>query len=281
MPVRKPNTSGMREGGTRLPRLAVFFLVCWLLPGHPAAGDEAAGSEPEVWIESARWSVELPPDAVLRVANELGDIRGRSSGDDKLLVAATIQRFAVDQHDSEVLISSEGGEVSVRTRYPSAEKRRPDGRLNGRIDLAVLVPSGKSMIVETQEGLIEVKGVDRDLSAKTGSGRIRVTTRRALDAETGAGELVAVIRKPGEETPARVKTGSGRLLLDVLNRPDLSLLATTGGSISKRLDDYEAATLVRQGSTSDLRLGKAPWFLEASSKTGSIQIRALPANELR
>jgi hypothetical protein len=277
-PLQGDPTSGARSRGVRL---AGLLLALWLFPVSGADCAEADGTQPEVWIQTTRQSAELPEASLLRVSNRLGDVRGRSSGDGKLLVAATIQRFAPDQADAEVLITHEDGVVVVRTRYPSAEKRRPDGSLNGRIDLAVLVPSGGRMVVETDKGLIEVKGVDRDLSAKTGSGRLRVTTSRALEAETREGELVAVIRKPAVERPARVSTESGRIHVDVLNRPDLTLFVKSKGPISKRLDAYPEAALINEGGFSELKLGEVPWFLQVSSATGPVDIRALPPNELR
>ncbi|MDE0883984.1 MAG: hypothetical protein OSB70_00480 [Myxococcota bacterium] len=273
---------GPRPGpGARWTKFSCLLLVLCLFPWREADCVETDEAQPEVWIHTTRQSAELPEASLLRVSNQLGDVRGRSSGDGTLLVAATIQRFAPDQADAEVLITHEDGAVVVRTRYPSAEQRRPDGRLNGRIDLAVLVPAGGRMVVETDDGLVEVKGVDRDLSAKTGSGRLRVTTRRGLEAETREGELVAVIRNPAAESPARVVTESGRIHVDVLNRPDLTLFVRSKGSIRKRLDAYPGAALVSEGEVSELKLGEAPWFLQASSATGSIDIRALPANELR
>ena len=257
--------------------LALGLFLC---PWGGVSAEQAKG-EPEVWIETERWPVELPAGTVLRVSNVLGDVRGRSSGDDKLLVVATIQRFEAGQEDAEVLISHEADEVVVTTRYPSAENRRPDGRLNGRIDLSLLVPAGSKMIVETGPGLIEVKGVDRDLAARTTSGRLRVTTSRALTAETRGGELVAVIRKPSAASPARLVTSGGSLRVDVLNLPDLTLSAKTAAPIATSLGDYPGARVRETDGVSQLRLGKPPWLVEVSSAKGPIEIRARPPHELR
>ena len=92
-PLQGDPTSGARSRGVRL---AGLLLALWLFPVSGADCAEADGTQPEVWIQTTRQSAELPEASLLRVSNRLGDVRGRSSGDGKLLVAATIQRFAPD-----------------------------------------------------------------------------------------------------------------------------------------------------------------------------------------
>ena len=244
-----------------------------------APGD--APATPEVWVESPRWQVELAPEVELQVFNPYGDVRGRSSADGKLLVVGIIQRFALEQDDAEVLIEEAEGRVKVHTRYPSAERRLADGRLNGRIDLSVLVPAGLKMRVETDSGFIEVKGVDRELVARTDSGRIRLTAARAVEAETKTGDLTAVLKDPTALQPARLVTETGALRVDLLDAPTLSLRAQTEGKLLPRFGQLEKAEPSRRSGFSELEVGKKPWGLEAVSKKGSIEIHALPPTGLR
>jgi hypothetical protein len=242
---------------------------------------QRAPADPEVWVDTPRWQVELAADTELRISNPYGDVRGRSSADGKLLVVGIIQRFDPEQRDAEVLIEEGKGRVVVRTEYPSADQRLADGRLNGRIDLSVLVPAGHKMRVETGAGLIEVKGVDRELVARTTSGRIRLTTARAISAKTVSGELIAVLKNPTALQPALLATGTGPLRVDLLDSPALALHARTAGQILPRfgrLDELEAS---RSSGLSVLSVGKEPWSLEAVSKQGSIEIHALPPTGLR
>jgi hypothetical protein len=258
--------------------LRVVFLLA--LVSGVAAGDDSSG-EPQVWVDTERWTVELPVDSVLKVSNRLGDVRGRSSGDGKLLVVAIIQRFALEQGDADVSIVTKGGEVVVETRYPSAEIRGKDGRLQGRIDLSLLVPAGARMEIETDHGLIEIKGISRDLVARTSSGRLRVTTGRTLTATTESGELRAVLKKATPSQPARLETKGGPLRVDLLDTPGLGIRARTGGKITPPQGDSERVQVARKDGISELRMGESPWALQALSESGAIEIHAVPPNELR
>ena len=263
----------------RLRRLWVVSLVALLWAGEIRSGEPSI--EPEVWVDTVRWKVELPSDSTLRIANRLGDIRARSSGDGKLLVVAIIQRFAPEQKDADVSISTYEGEVVVETRYPSAEALNEDGRLNGRIDLSLLVPAGLQMEVETVHGLIEIKGVKRDLTARTASGRLRVTTDREISAQTESGELRIVLKNPGMARPAHLETADGSLRVDLLDRPGLSLRARTAGEVVSWLGSLGERPASRENGISELRFGDSPFALDALSATGRIEVRALPVNELR
>ena len=258
-------------------------LLCGLMGAGivQAGAPQEAPAKPEVWVDSPRWEVELPPDVELRVSNPYGDVRGRSGPEGSLIVVGIIQRFALDQEDGEVLIEQGEGHMRVRTRYPSADHGLPNGRLNGRIDLSVLVPAGRAMRVETDSGLIEVKGVDRALVAQTDSGPIRLTTARGVEAETKTGELTAVLKDPSSGEPSRLVTGIGVLRIDLLDASDLSLRATTAGEIVTRFGQLEKAKPTRTGGHSSLEVGKSPWGVEAVSETGAIEIHALPPMRLR
>ncbi len=244
-----------------------------------SAGELAA--QPEVWIESPRWVVDLPEDSTLTISNPLGDVRGRSSGDDKLLVVGIIQRLAPDQDDGEVLISSSEGEVVVRTVYPSASELAQDGRPNGRIDLSVLVPAGRSMDVETRHGLIEIKGIKRDLKVRTGSGRLRVTTGLALSAQTESGELRVVLKNPTVAHPARLATETGELRIDLPDQPKIAIRARTAGQLRLTGGSLAEVPIDREGGVSGVQSGNAPWMVDARSEAGLVEIRALPEHELR
>ena len=267
---------GAEKGLSR--SLRVVFLLA-LVSGVAAAGDPP--EEPQVWVDTERWTVELPVGSVLKVSNRLGDVRGRSSGNGKLLVVAIIQRFALEQGDADVSIVTKGGEVVVETRYPSAEIRGQDGRLQGRIDLSLLVPAGGRMEIETDHGLLEIKGISRDLVARTSSGRLRVTTGRTLTATTESGELRAVLKNATPSQPARLETKGGPLRVDLLDTPGLGIRARTGGEMTPPQGDSEKVQVARKDGISELRMGKSPWALQALSESGAIEIHAVPPNELR
>jgi hypothetical protein len=137
------------------------------------------------------------------------------------------------------------------------------------------------MEVETGNGLIEIKGIKRDLVARTTTGRLRVTTGRSLSAETRSGELRVALKNPTQANPARLQTKSGELRVDLLDAPGLAVRARSGGALRSAGGSLAKAAVSREAGISEIRLGDEPWVLEALSESGLIEVRALPANELR
>ena len=70
---------------------------------------------------------------------------------------------------------------------------RPDGD-RSRVDLAILVPNGTSIVVEALNGLVETRGVHGDASFHTEIGDIRIHRHfGAVSASTETGSIEAVL----------------------------------------------------------------------------------------
>jgi hypothetical protein len=241
----------------------------------------AEHEEPEVWVDTSRRELELPAEATLRVVNSLGDVRARSSGDDKLLLVIVTQRFTIDQKDAQVEVSELPDGLSIETRYPSAIAGQRDGRLAGRIDLSLLVPPGAALEIETRHGLIEAKGVDRDLVARSTSGRIRITSARSVSARTDEGITRVALKQVSTANPARFESRGGSIRVDFLDTPGLPVRAMTRGEIIPRMGGELASEVERIEGKSEFRVGAGALALELVSQTGLIELRAVDAHELR
>jgi hypothetical protein len=241
----------------------------------------APRADNDVWLDTSRREFELPADSLLRVSNYMGDVRARSSGDDKLLLVVVTQRFEADQNDAEVEASEMPGGLSITTHYPSAVAGKKNGRLAGRIDISLLIPAGRSLEIETRHGLIEVKGVDRDLVAETGSGNLRITSARSVSARTVDGEIRTALRHPAPEHPARFESRGGSIRIDFLDVPELPIRATTGGEIIQKLGERSGTRVEWLDGQGRLEVGSGPPTLEVISKTGRVELRAVGAHELR
>lgn len=263
-------------------------VACLLLPlaGMDLAADagekkNSPPPEPEVFIESERREISLPQEATLRVVNLLGDVRARGTEADQLSVISVIQRFRPDQDDARVAIEEKEGRVEVTTHFPSAIAEATDRGLAGRIDVTILVPSGARMEVETKAGLIEVKGVGRDLQARSRSGRIRVSTSQGVSAHSESGLVGVTLRDPGAERPARLTTRSGDIRADFPEDPLPALFARTGGAIEVHSLPKNPTRDEDNPTISVLKIGKTPAVVHVESQTGSIALHAQKSYGLR
>lgn len=263
----------------------------WLLPGlvvalltAPATGEEntpSASAEPFVQIDTVRREFQLPESSTLRVVNHLGDVRVRSAEHDQLSVISLIQRFRPDQSDGRVLVEERDGHIDITSRYPSAITGADAQGLAGRVDITLLVPAGALLEIETAAGLIEVRGVARNLKALTKFGRIRVSTRYGVEADSETGALGITLRSASAERPIRLKTRSGEIRVDFPKQPLPGLFAGTRGEIETDGFSQQPKSSPNDEELSILQVGPSPEVIRAESETGRIRLRGLPALELR
>ncbi|MCH2170174.1 DUF4097 domain-containing protein [Myxococcota bacterium] len=264
--------------GRIAPRTALLSLIACVL-----LGDVASGQPPpdEFRVDDFQWTGDLSPSQVLRVHNPFGDIRARSSGDDRLSVAAMIQRFSRDQTDARIEIHQDRTPVEIEIHYPSATRPGPDGRKRGRIDLALLVPPGVRLEISTDHGNIEAKGVDRPLLTHSQSGDLRVSTSRPVDARTGSGRINATLRSPDPGEPDRFATQTGDIRVDFPKSGDVGVEARTRGSIVPHGLDESRFRLSHDGESSVLQLGSGSPAIRVESNQGTIDLHAMNKYELR
>ena len=233
---------------------AWITLLTSLLVSTSAPSAEREAEQP-VWLSTIRHEAELPPGTALEVWNRYGDVRARGLASGPLQVLAAVQRFQEDQEEPRIEIREKAGALRVEIHYPSADAAQSGDRLGGRVDVTVMVPSGGELRVETDFGLVEVKGVDRDLFAKSRKGRLELITDRPLDVRAEQGDTQLLLRRSLRDHPHRIRSGSGNIQLNVPASEPLSLRARTGGAIANQLaSDVESII----GETGELRVGTAP-----------------------
>ncbi|MFP6655524.1 MAG: hypothetical protein VCB25_07835, partial [Myxococcota bacterium] len=153
--------------------------------------------------------------------------------------------------------------------------------LAGRLDLTLLVPGGALLEIETAAGLIEVRGVSRDVKAQTKFGRIRISTRYGVEADSETGALGITLRSASAERPIRLKTRSGEIRVDFPEQPLPGLFARTRGEIETDGFSQRPKPSPNDASISILSAGASPSVIRAESESGRIQLRGLPALGLR
>lgn len=233
----------------------------------------AAEAEPEepVSLSVLRESTDLPPETTLRASNRYGDLRARGVDSGSLELIAAVQRFEPEQPEAQIQVGEEAGSLHVEILYPSADPAQPGGPLRGRVDLTLLVPRGRELHLETEFGLVETKGVERDLFVQSATGRLELITSRPLVARTEAGDMRLLLRHSLRDRPHRIRSGSGDIELNVPASESLHLRARTDGEIANGLSN-EAGSVVEEAG--ELLVGTPPFSIEIESRSGNIALHS-------
>ena len=163
----------------------------------PRAGLPTGEENPPVdfYVEPLHSTAKLDPAATVHIVNRWGDIQVRSATEaGSVQVDAAVQRIGESPPARPTFaISEDSGRFDLEVQYPAAalEPR------TGRVDLAVYVPDGMHVDLETLDGGIEVKKTSLDLKARTQSGDVFFINQGDVDVETDSGNVVARPTRPG------------------------------------------------------------------------------------
>ena len=255
---------------------------------------------------------------VYNLAGKVEVVRG--SGAD---VVVRITRGGADAARLDVLTGEVGGRQTLRVVYPDDQivypgmgrgsntsiRVRDDGTFWGRsgdrgddvrirgsgsgleawADLVIEVPSGKDFAAFVAAGEVDVRGVESDVSVKTGSGRVEVANVTGdLGVDTGSGSVSVT----GVRGSVNLDTGSGSVTIRDVDGDEVVVdtgsggvrgggirarsLAVDTGSGSIELDEVTSADVVLDtGSGSvELVLTADVENLDVDTGSGSVTVRA-------
>lgn len=143
------------------------------------------------------------------------------------------QRLTLNLGVGEIEASNVNGEIEIRTRSSGISAMGMKGRLTARTgsgSVRVETSQVDDLIASTGSGGVDLADVSaRSVRASTGSGSIeaRTVTSERLDASTGSG---GVRMEDVTAEDVRASTGSGRIRLEFLTTPrDLTIRSGSGG----------------------------------------------------
>lgn len=149
----------------------------------------------DFYVERMQSSTKLGQAARVTIINHWGDIRLRSGEAAGAIVAdAAVQRIGEPfpaKPEFEITEDSDSFELVVRYPGASLEPR------SGRVDLAVYVPEGFKVDLQTLDGTIEAKKTAVDLRARTRSGGVSFINQGRAEVETRSGTILARPTAPG------------------------------------------------------------------------------------
>lgn len=230
-------------------------------------------------LDRDSWSGPIAPGSSIRVDNAFGDVRLRHGGSEgNLEVAAILQQLSID--GSKLVLSVEITDDTTLVaivRYDHEGNPAPQAPRNdrARADLAIMVPEGFPIRVETSHGLIEVRDVRTDIDLHTTAGTIRVAKhhgRITALSEIGPMEITLLPSVTKKTQEFSTTTGPITVFTPATNDLDVSM-ATSGAFITDFSLKVEHHDTEEPNKTATASVGSGSSVLKMTSKRGDLALR--------
>jgi hypothetical protein len=227
------------------------------------------------------WSGPIAPGSAIRVDNAFGDVRLRHGGSEgNLEVAAILQQLSTD--GSKLVLSVEVADdaaVVTIVRYdhegnPAPQAPRGD---KARADLAIMVPEGFPIRVETANGLIEARGVRTDIDLHTSGGTIRVAQHHGgINARSEGGTMEITLLPSVTHQTLEFSSTTGPITVFTPYNNDLDVTLATSGALTTDFSlTVEHHDTEEPNKTATATVGKGGAALTMASKRGDLSLRRL------
>lgn len=220
-----------------------------------------------------QWSMPLPANAEVEIINPHGDVYIRHNrGGSNVGISGVVQRLGHDPAVEHIDLRAGKDSVRLEVSYPRGIDTTPDGfERPGRVDLAVLVPQGTTLRVQTRDGVITGKRVRANIHARSESGLINLSTTGWMDLASDTGRVQMVLIGDRWNHEHKAATRSGSIEVEFPTKAPLSVHARTGGNF-KVEPEALAEHLVVDGNTLSGHWGDAPAAhrIDAESESGDI-----------
>jgi hypothetical protein len=256
------------------PLLAAMLAACASAPDAERAA--APADTQDIVIPAAQGELDretriesLPAGLPIRVLNPFGDVRVRFGGYESKLE----WRFVAQNPEGAPPLSVE---TAVRDAFSLAVSLPPGAtqRADQRLDLTLYIAEKHDLAIETQAGLIEVRGLRADLSARSRAGNIsfRGITGR-IDVHTDSGAIEGQFEGPLPGSTQRVETATGNIVLGLSDRLNARLMLASSAPFAT---DFSIAVEPQPGQEPNKRgsaeLGKPESTIEVFSKRGELRL---------
>lgn len=227
-------------------------------------------------IEPGESSLAVAEAKAVRASNFFGNLRVRTSSDASLHAFWVTQRHASDPRKPRVELKARNGEILVRVVYPEdGPTSVPDAWKPRRIDLALLVPPGVPLSLETGEHFAESKGHRAHLDIKSRSGKVKLRVKGSARAHSDSGDIQATFQSKALAADSSISGKSGNIKVILIGDPDMRVAVDTAGRITT---DYSIEIDPRPGGARKIalaRMGAGGATLSVRSETGNVSLRRL------
>ncbi|MEO7251142.1 MAG: DUF4097 family beta strand repeat-containing protein [Arenimonas sp.] len=250
--------------------LASLLLVAGSVQADPPAAAPDAAASAIAAIRSD-YDVMLKPGQAIVVDNPYGNVSARFGGfEHKVETHAVLQEPAGAVHIELKPGQDSAGRYSLAPRLPAGTTLAQGQRL----DLALFVPEGHALSVDTKQGQIQVYGVHSNVQLRSEEGDIKIRgIKGAIVAETGEGSIEAALGTAPRKASQRLATRTGEIRIGVDDHLDAALDMATSGLFAT---EYSLKVARKPGEEPNKRaqsvIGEAHSRLLIESKRGQISV---------
>lgn len=260
----------MRKG--ILGGLLLAVASCAQQPVAPMADARSEDAPPaliEGDIERTIDVMEVAPKLPIRIDNPYGDVRVRFGGYEHKLEWRTVaQNGSAAQ---KIAVTGVAGDVfSITARLPEGVVLAP----GQRVEITAYVPQGHDLEIVTEQGLIDVRGLQGNLKAHSADGNINFRGIAGLiDVETGAGLIEGQLDPAPMGSRQRVATSTGNIVLGIVDGLNARLAMASSGVFATEFSVEIAPQPGQEPNKSGTAvIGKPESDIEVVSKRGEIRL---------
>ena len=205
-------------------------------------------TEPTVVVENYTWTGKIPEAKKVIVTNFYGNLSSRLRSEDKIGITASIQKIGDNPPQPTFDIRHANGVTIVDVKYPNGQ-RDGEGRLIGRVDMAVIVPESVEVVMETSWGDIGAKKHFSAITAKTDTGNINLGSVGPLNARSETGNIKIDMYNHVWKVPQVAFTRNGDISAVFAKQSDLSVQASAP-AIDHNLGEFDVVGQTREQTLS-------------------------------
>jgi len=253
--------------------LALVVVGCAQQPARAPAADpdlDATAAVPTAGVVERRVEYrELSPKQPLRIDNPYGDVRVRFGGYTQALEWRTVAQNMDATH--KIAVEAQDGE-----RLTLAA-RLPEGAVlvkGQRVEMTVYVPKDHDLEVVTELGLIDVRGLQGSLKARSADGDISFRGIVGLiDVQTGAGRIEGQLDPAPAGSRQRIATSTGNIQLGIVDGLNAELALSSSGVFATEFSVQIEQRMGQEPNKVGVAvIGKPEAGIEVVSKRGEIRL---------
>jgi hypothetical protein len=172
----------------------------------------------------------------VQIRNDFGDIRVRPSEGGRVDVSAAIQRHAEDPRRADIAHREGGAVFEIEVTFAPVETRQgvaeADSWQRRRVDVTLFLPREAVLVASTDRGLIEVKGAESRVDARTRWGDVVLSTSGPVTAYSERGRIDAHFRGTAWPAASRLETLTGSITAFLPAESNLSVEMETTGQLT-------------------------------------------------
>jgi len=254
----------------------LFLLVSiTIMPLALPAQDQLEQATNDTAYELVRldWEGKLKAGGTLILDNRWGDIRLRQAGGDSITFHAVMQKIGQPAKTAELKVEKEGNNVTLRIVYP--DDQQPQNPKEGRVDAALLIPTGIHLEVIADKGKVSSKKMEIPIKLKVTENAATLKTSAPVNIDSTSGK-VDILFVPGEHTDQGNNLGQIKTLSGDINISYYPSMAMRFKMLSGRAKTTNDLTLLRNRELKDrevhMHTGNNPGKLYIQSDTGYIRL---------